>query len=233
MGVEGRERVWTAVAVGSGGLVILAAVALLFEGGEPARAIAPEPVALAPVARASEVLAAVEREPVDRDEDRPFVSRDRCPEAQEDLDGFEDEDGCPDLDNDQDGVDDAEDGCPGASEDRNGINDRDGCPELLGQSGPLTRVGAASGVGEARRGFRFPRRRVDLELHRADVRDVLRLIAREAGVNIVYGGEVQGAVTASLRGALLEDIFVAVLRATGHGFEVTGGIVLVERPERR
>jgi hypothetical protein len=52
------------------------------------------------------------------------------PRAKEDMDGFEDEDGCPDLDNDQDGLPDAKDKCPSEAEDKDGFDDFDGCPEL-------------------------------------------------------------------------------------------------------
>jgi outer membrane protein OmpA-like peptidoglycan-associated protein len=54
---------------------------------------------------------------------------DRCPDEDEDVDGFQDDDGCPDLDNDADGVPDAVDACPNAPEDRDGLMDEDGCPE--------------------------------------------------------------------------------------------------------
>jgi outer membrane protein OmpA-like peptidoglycan-associated protein len=54
---------------------------------------------------------------------------DSCPEEPEDVDGFEDEDGCPDLDNDQDGIVDAQDECPDKAEDMDGWEDEDGCPE--------------------------------------------------------------------------------------------------------
>ncbi len=37
---------------------------------------------------------------------------DRCPGDSEDVDGFEDGDGCPEFDNDQDGIPDARDQCP-------------------------------------------------------------------------------------------------------------------------
>jgi hypothetical protein len=37
---------------------------------------------------------------------------DRCPTRREDVDGFQDEDGCPDLDNDRDGIRDKDDACP-------------------------------------------------------------------------------------------------------------------------
>ncbi len=48
----------------------------------------------------------------DLDEDGVSGARDQCPYLPEDLDGFEDDDGCPDPDNDQDGIPDDEDQCP-------------------------------------------------------------------------------------------------------------------------
>lgn len=65
----------------------------------------------------------------DRDSDSIADARDKCPQQPEDLDGFQDEDGCPDLDNDNDGILDAKDLCPNVPEDRDGFEDRDGCPE--------------------------------------------------------------------------------------------------------
>lgn len=66
----------------------------------------------------------------DRDGDGIDDADDACPDAPEDLDGFEDEDGCPDADNDADGVFDPEDLCPLVAEDRDGFEDSDGCPDL-------------------------------------------------------------------------------------------------------
>lgn len=60
----------------------------------------------------------------DRDGDTIPDEVDRCPDAPEDMDGFEDEDGCPDLDNDQDGVPDRSDRCPNEP----GPAKNDGCP---------------------------------------------------------------------------------------------------------
>jgi outer membrane protein OmpA-like peptidoglycan-associated protein len=54
---------------------------------------------------------------------------DKCPNEVEDLDVFEDSDGCPDLDNDADGVADANDRCPMETEDRDKFEDEDGCIE--------------------------------------------------------------------------------------------------------
>ncbi len=55
---------------------------------------------------------------------------DECPEVPEDLDGYQDEDGCPDDDNDGDGIPDGYDSCPDEAEDEDGFRDDDGCPDL-------------------------------------------------------------------------------------------------------
>lgn len=65
----------------------------------------------------------------DRDGDGIKDDVDKCPDDPEDIDGFEDEDGCPDPDNDQDGIPDVDDQCPNEPEDRNGFEDEDGCPD--------------------------------------------------------------------------------------------------------
>lgn len=65
----------------------------------------------------------------DTDDDGVIDSRDRCPDAAEDLDGFVDEDGCPDVDDDGDGLSDVIDKCPREAEDLDGFEDLDGCPE--------------------------------------------------------------------------------------------------------
>ncbi len=66
----------------------------------------------------------------DSDSDGVPDEADRCPVTPEDVDGFEDEDGCPEPDNDQDGVPDVNDRCPDAAETPNGISDDDGCPDV-------------------------------------------------------------------------------------------------------
>ena len=81
----------------------------------------------------------------DRDGDGIKDDIDRCPDAPEDFDGWEDEDGCPDPDNDRDGIRDVDDKCPdipgdaehggcpaGALDDRDGDgikDDVDKCPD--------------------------------------------------------------------------------------------------------
>jgi len=65
----------------------------------------------------------------DSDGDGMLDDVDECPNDAEDIDGFQDEDGCPDLDNDGDGVLDVDDGCPNDPEDIDGFEDEDGCPD--------------------------------------------------------------------------------------------------------
>lgn len=66
----------------------------------------------------------------DKDNDGLWDHEEKCPDEPEDMDRFEDKDGCPDFDNDKDGVADSLDACPMDSEDLDGFEDDDGCPEL-------------------------------------------------------------------------------------------------------
>ena len=65
----------------------------------------------------------------DGDQDRVPDAIDQCPTEPEDLDSYEDEDGCPEPDNDRDTFLDAADQCPNEPEDRDGFQDDDGCPD--------------------------------------------------------------------------------------------------------
>ncbi len=65
----------------------------------------------------------------DRDGDGIKDDLDKCPDDPEDMDDFEDVDGCPEPDNDRDGILDVHDDCPLVPEDRDNDDDEDGCPE--------------------------------------------------------------------------------------------------------
>lgn len=65
----------------------------------------------------------------DRDNDGVPDYDDECLITAEDLDDFQDEDGCPEHDNDRDGVPDDRDKCPDEPEDSDGFADTDGCPD--------------------------------------------------------------------------------------------------------
>ncbi|TKD03947.1 OmpA family protein [Polyangium fumosum] len=67
----------------------------------------------------------------DEDGDGINDKDDKCPSIAEDIDGFEDDDGCLEDDNDQDKVPDVKDKCPLKPETINGLNDDDGCPDEL------------------------------------------------------------------------------------------------------
>jgi len=67
---------------------------------------------------------------VDSDNDGIPDDIDQCPYEAEDIDGYQDEDGCPDYDNDKDGILDINDGCPNSKEDIDGFQDQDGCPDV-------------------------------------------------------------------------------------------------------
>ncbi len=93
--------------------------------------------------------------PSDRDHDGVEDAKDACPDQREDLDGFEDDDGCPERDNDKDGVIDGLDECQGEAETFNGFKDDDGCPDELSDEVRLVegvisglRFEAGSGVME-------------------------------------------------------------------------------------
>ncbi|QDG54886.1 OmpA family protein [Persicimonas caeni] len=75
-------------------------------------------------------VAEAKPQPKDQDGDGLLDNEDQCPMDPEDIDGFEDEDGCPDDDNDGDGIADVTDQCPFVKEDVDGFRDEDGCPEF-------------------------------------------------------------------------------------------------------
>ncbi len=66
----------------------------------------------------------------DTDKDGINDKDDLCKEAPEDLDGFEDTEGCPDYDNDKDGIPDKIDKCINIPEEKDVFEDNDGCPDL-------------------------------------------------------------------------------------------------------
>jgi OOP family OmpA-OmpF porin len=67
---------------------------------------------------------------LDTDDDGIRNRDDDCPDEAEDMDDFEDEDGCPeDQDTDGDGIFDELDECTDEKEDVDGFEDADGCPE--------------------------------------------------------------------------------------------------------
>ncbi|MEM6929175.1 MAG: OmpA family protein [Myxococcota bacterium] len=67
--------------------------------------------------------------PFDEDKDGINDDDDSCLSQAEDIDGFQDSDGCPEPDNDEDSILDELDGCPDEAEDLDGFEDDNGCPD--------------------------------------------------------------------------------------------------------
>ncbi len=79
---------------------------------------------------------------------------DQCPTLAEDLDGFQDADGCPEGDNDGDGIPDINDDCPNQAEDVDGWQDSDGCPDADNDGdGILDKDDKCPSVAETFNGF--------------------------------------------------------------------------------
>jgi outer membrane protein OmpA-like peptidoglycan-associated protein len=98
----------------------------------PAPGIAPGSVSDADSPREGAAASAGSRERTlhaDADGDGVPDGADSCPADPEDMDNFEDGDGCPDPDNDEDRIVDADDECPNEPETYNGMDDLDGCPD--------------------------------------------------------------------------------------------------------
>jgi len=81
--------------------------------------------------------------PRDADKDGVADDVDECPNEPEDIDEFEDGDGCPDPDNDGDGIADIDDSCQGEAEDFDSFEDTDGCPDLDNDGDGITDVNDA------------------------------------------------------------------------------------------
>jgi type IV pilus assembly protein PilQ len=70
-------------------------------------------------------------------------------------------------------------------------------------------------------------RRIDVDLSRADIRNVLRLFAEVGHVNIVYGGGVSGRVTLRLRRVRWDRALAAILRVKGLAAVREGNVIRV------
>ena len=71
------------------------------------------------------------------------------------------------------------------------------------------------------------RKRMTIDLRSADIQNVLRLIAKEGGINIIAGDDVGGTITMKLRSVPLEEVFLTILQTQALGFEVRGNVIRV------
>lgn len=92
-------------------------------------------------------------------------------------------------------------------------------------------VGLAPGSRATAQSRPLPTRTIDISMHQADIRDVLRLFGEVGDVNIVYGDEVDGQVTLRLRRVPWADALRAILRTKGLGMVWDGTILRVASHE--
>ena len=76
------------------------------------------------------------------------------------------------------------------------------------------------------------RKQLTIDLRDADVHNVLRLFAKEGGVNIVAGDGVAGSITLRLRSVPLDQSFLIILQSLGLGYEVRGNVIRVAPQEK-
>lgn len=70
-------------------------------------------------------------------------------------------------------------------------------------------------------------RRFSLEFRDADIKDVLRLLGQENGLNILVGDDVTGKVTVSFKEVTLDQALVSILQSFGYSYTTSDGIVVV------
>jgi len=118
---------------------------------------------------------------------------------------------------------------------RPGSSSRSAAPATATRPEPLHRTALAAPREPGRPhlphpGFRVRRGRIDIDVHRAEVRHLLRSIARATETNIVLFAGVQGAVTVQLRNQPLRSAVEVVARAVGCSVHPSGRMLIVRCP---
>ncbi len=73
---------------------------------------------------------------------------------------------------------------------------------------------------------------ITVDVHAADISNVLRLLAAQSGLNIVAGREVTGPVTVSLTDVTLKEALDVVVKSNGLDYTVAGDVVVVKSREQ-
>ncbi len=90
-------------------------------------------------------------------------------------------------------------------------------------------AGRSLARGEENTGQAPPPRRFSLEFRDADIKDVLRLLGQENGINILVGDDVTGKVTVSFKEVTLEQALASILESFGYSSSTSDGIVVVRK----
>lgn len=97
-------------------------------------------------------------------------------------------------------------------------------------SPPAAEAQQATAIGDSRPPADVLSQPITLHLKGADIRDVLRLLARISGVNIVAQKDVTGPVTVSLDGVRFERALDLVIKVNGFDYRWVDGVVVVSLP---
>jgi len=79
-------------------------------------------------------------------------------------------------------------------------------------------------------GYRLRGGRIDIDVHRTDVRRLLQSIAAATGTNIILFAGVQGKVTVQLRNQPLRSAVEVVARAVNCQAYSSGGMLIIRCP---
>jgi type IV pilus assembly protein PilQ len=75
--------------------------------------------------------------------------------------------------------------------------------------------------------LQLPQERCSMRFVDAEVKDVLRLLAKEYKLNLIISENVGGMITVDFDQVFLEDIFFSVLKTAGLGYTLEGNVILV------
>jgi len=75
--------------------------------------------------------------------------------------------------------------------------------------------------------LQLPQERCSMRFVDAEVKDVLRLLAKEYKLNLIISENVGGMITVDFDQVLLEDIFFSVLKTADLGYTLKGNVILV------
>lgn len=73
----------------------------------------------------------------------------------------------------------------------------------------------------------LPKERCSMSFFEAEVKDVLRLLAKGYGLNLIISEKVSGLITLDFDQVPLEDIFFSVLKTAGLGYALKGDVILI------
>jgi type II secretory pathway component HofQ len=74
---------------------------------------------------------------------------------------------------------------------------------------------------------------VSVELRDVEIKEVMRAIGQEHGINVIVDDSITGKVTVSLRQVPLWDALDSILKSKGYTYRVEpGGVVIVEPAEK-